>query len=191
MRQRRASRAPLTVSVLLFSSRLAATPPLLPFSFSLPLPSPRPFLLFLFFVYVHVSSFIGRVHTDTVPRTGLFTVQLSRFSVYSRENAFSVPLRCAWMKDDERRRRDSLHARYHSILPVFSTFHLARVSFPHSPKWLTDTSSAKLIIHVFCYSLLRVRQENFKIGRSFEILRDDRSDLLHVSVENVKREGCW
>lgn len=134
MRQRRASRAPLTVSVLLFSSRLAAT-----HSF------------FFFLVQVYVSFFLSHfffyrtwVDTDTVPCTPLHQIiyccaKLSRFSLDSRENAFSVSLQCAWMKDDEGRRRGTFKFFMLFTLPfdllVFSIFYLAHAPFSH--EWST------------------------------------------------------
>lgn len=119
MRQRRASRAPLTVSVLLFSSRLAAT-----HSF------------FFFLVQVYVSFFLSHfffyrtwVDTDTVPCTPLHQIiyccaKLSRFSLDSRENAFSVSLQCAWMKDDEGRRRGTFKFFMLATIRSSSVLHL-------------------------------------------------------------------
>lgn len=123
--------------------------------------------LSLFFVYVRVSSFIvrecthghGTLHPDylaVVLSDYLPTVKLWRFSEDSRKNGFCVFLRCALVEDHEEKRRGSLHACYHSILPFYSPGeHLVHVPFwmNHCQLWsgITDTSPVK---HTILFSFV-------------------------------------
>ena len=128
MRQRRASRAPLTVSVLLFSSRLAAT-----HSF------------FFFLVQVYVSFFLSHfffyrtwVDTDTVPCTPLHQIIYCRVFPSTAARTPSVSLFSAreWRttKEGGEERLSSSCSLPFDLL-VFSIFYLAHAPFSH--EWIT------------------------------------------------------